>query len=261
MLPKFHLAREQTTKLFSAPVHNVYCDFHFHSHIEFIIVQEGRIEVTINDKQRILTAGQIGIALSYDAHQFRAMGESRSLCIIIPTDLCPEFIAAVGDRKNQNPYLEDAELFSTACACFDGIQSAANPLSEKGYIYVLLGAALRHMQLAQKQESTSHRLLTDLLLYLSAHYTEDITLSSLAAAVGYNPSYLSRHFTESFQIGIPGYINMLRLRQAVLLMRDSGKTITECAFESGFRSLRTFYRAFQEEFHCSPTVYRKDSSI
>lgn len=261
MLPKFHLAREQTTKLYCAPVHNAYCDFHFHSHIEFIIVQEGRIEVTINDKQRVLTAGQIGIALSYDAHQFRALGESRSLCVIIPTDLCPEFIAAVGDRKNSNPFLQDEQLFHTACTCFDGIQSAADPISKKGYIYLLLGAALRHMQLEQKQESASNHLLTDLLLYLSTHYTEDITLSSLATAVGYNPSYLSRHFTESFQIGIPGYINMLRLRQAVLLMRDSSKTIAECAFESGFRSLRTFYRAFQEEFHCSPSQYRRNSSV
>ena len=261
MLPKFHLAREQTTELYAVPVHNACCDFHFHSHIEFIIVLEGAIEVTVNDRQKVLTSGQMGIALSYDAHQFRALSESRSLCIIIPTDLCPEFVTAVGDRKNRNPFLLDADLFKTACDCFSGIQNADEILTQKGYIYLLLGAALRHMQLEQKQDASDTRLLTDILLYLNTHYTEDITLTSVATAVGYNASYLSRHFSESFQIGIPGYINMLRLRQAVLFMRDKNKSITDCAFESGFRSLRTFYRAFQEEFHCSPTQYRKNSSI
>lgn len=261
MLPKFYIAREQVNSLIAWDVTNTHCDFHFHSHVEFIVVLEGSVEVTVNDQQRVLKPGHIGIALSYDAHQFRSLAESRSLTIIIPTQLCPEFLTAVGDRKNRNPFLQDPSLFKTACDCFAGIQATDEALTRKGYIYLLLGAALRHMQLEQKPENTGTRLLTNILLYLNTHYTEDIGLASVAAAVGYNASYLSRHFSESFQIGIPGYINMLRLRQAVLLMRDKSKSITDCAYESGFRSLRTFYRAFREEFHCSPTQYRDKGSI
>ena len=162
MQPKFHLAREQTTNLYTAVVQNAVCDFHFHSHVELIIVLEGQIEVTINDQQRVLTCGELAIALSYDAHQFRALTQSRSLCVIIPTDMCPDFISAVSDQKNCNPFLQDASLFETVCSCFHRIQKAENSINKKGYVFVLLGTVLKHMQLEQKTDVTDPRLLTDI---------------------------------------------------------------------------------------------------
>ncbi|MBQ7089957.1 MAG: helix-turn-helix transcriptional regulator, partial [Clostridia bacterium] len=40
-------------------------------------------------------------------------------------------------------------------------------------------------------------------------------------------------------------------------MKDPQNSIMDCAFESGFSSVRTFYRAFAAEFGCSPKEYRK----
>ena len=48
---------------------------------------------------------------------------------------------------------------------------------------------------------------------------------------------------------------MLRLRETVLLMRAGKMSITACALESGFGSMRSFYRAFREEFGCTPKEY------
>jgi AraC-like DNA-binding protein len=42
-----------------------------------------------------------------------------------------------------------------------------------------------------------------------------------------------------------------------MLMREKRMSITDCAMESGFGSLRTFYRVFEEEFGCSPHEYLK----
>lgn len=257
MQPTFNLSREQTTQLYAVEGSNFGVYFHFHSHIELLVVTDGCVEVTVNDQQKLLRAGEIAVALSYDAHQFRTEQESHGISIIIPTDMCPEFISAVGDRANTNPFLCDPELFDTVCRCYQHIRSAPNSLWEKGLVYLSLGAILKHMQLEKKEEASDHNLLTALLMYLSKHYTQEISLETIAADMGYNASYLSRCFNASLHIGIPGYITMLRLRHAVLLMRDPKKSITECAFESGFSSLRTFYRTFREEFHCSPNEYRK----
>ena len=84
---------------------------------------------------------------------------------------------------------------------------------------------------------------------------KDLTLSSLASKFGYNPSYLSRYFKSCFSIGINNYITKMRLREAVLLMKDHSNNVTYCAYESGFNSLRTFYRAFYSEFQCTPKEY------
>lgn len=260
MLATFNLKREQNAQLFAVESEVIHCEFHFHSHVELLIVLEEQMEVTINDRQKLLRAGEIAVALSYDAHSFRTPTKARAISIVIPTELCPEFLAAVADRKTSTPFLENRELFETACSCFRGIKEANNEISKKGQLYVLLGAVLTHMELEQKQTPSDTRPLTSLLIYLNTHFREDISLASMAAEMGYNPSYLSRCFHASLHISIPAYLTMLRLRQAVLLMKDPEKSVTDCAFESGFRSLRSFYRAFREEFHCSPKEYRHASA-
>ena len=41
---------------------------------------------------------------------------------------------------------------------------------------------------------------------------------------------------------------------------DKKHDITYCATESGFSSMRTFYRVFREEFSCSPRAYLQASA-
>jgi AraC-like DNA-binding protein len=48
------------------------------------------------------------------------------------------------------------------------------------------------------------------------------------------------------------YINGLRCRHALELLREKNTTITDIALASGFDSTRTFYRAFQRCFGCTP---------
>jgi AraC-like DNA-binding protein len=48
---------------------------------------------------------------------------------------------------------------------------------------------------------------------------------------------------------------MLRLRESILLLQSGKRTVTEAAIESGFGSMRSFYRAFYTEFSCSPKEY------
>jgi AraC-like DNA-binding protein len=44
-------------------------------------------------------------------------------------------------------------------------------------------------------------------------------------------------------------------------MNEQKHSITHCAMESGFNSMRTFYRAFREEFGCSPGDYLDSLAI
>ena len=47
-----------------------------------------------------------------------------------------------------------------------------------------------------------------------------------------------------------------------MLLKDEKNTHTFCALESGFNSVRTFYRAFKKEFGCAPQEYvSKESKL
>lgn len=55
-----------------------------------------------------------------------------------------------------------------------------------------------------------------------------------------------------------GYINGMRLEYAVRLMSENPDwPVKAVAFESGFRSLRTFYRLFFKKFGVTPTIYKE----
>lgn len=256
MQPEFYLERELTMGL-SADEGPLDCGCHFHSHIELVAVKRGQMEAFVNDHHRVLRGGEMALALSYDAHCWRSDPTTVGIYMIIPTALCPEFAAAVENRKLKDPFICSEDLFITVSECYRHIARSCSPVASKGYLYVILGELLTHIQLEPAEEKDEPGMHRDVLVYLNSHYREDIGLSAVATALGYHPSYLSRAFKSWFRISVTDYITMLRLRHGVQLLKDPGKSITDCAFDSGFQSLRSFYRAFAEEFKCSPGQYRK----
>jgi AraC-like DNA-binding protein len=103
--------------------------------------------------------------------------------------------------------------------------------------------------------SIEQQLSSRILFYVNENYKNDISLGSIAAYFGYNPSYISRYFRSCFNVGLNQYITLVRLKYAIILMTESQNSVTYCAFESGFNSMRTFYRAFYNEFKCTPKEY------
>ena len=98
-------------------------------------------------------------------------------------------------------------------------------------------------------------LIRKILLWINDNFKKDISPSSIAANLGYSRSYISNLFTNNCGITLTRYITLVRLKNAVSLMHSKNNSISFCAFESGFPSLRTFYRSFQNEFGCSPKKY------
>lgn len=255
MHPQFHVIREQRNTLSVGETRDAHVMFHFHSQIEICLITEGEVEVWINDNRKVLKAGGLSVALSHDAHRYQSVSSSRSIYLIIPTNLCSEFLSVFQDRQIRNPFLQDRQLFDLLLSCYDQLNANPNEITARGYVYVILGALLDRLETEPRSAPIDPSFSTKILLYISQNFREDLSLASIAAAMGYNPSYLSRAFKNCFQIGLSRYITMVRLREAVQLMKESNKSVLACALESGFRSSRTFYRAFCEEFHCTPKEY------
>ena len=125
----------------------------------------------------------------------------------------------------------------------------------------ILGLIAKNVVFAENETGVTDDLISKILLYIHGNYTDNISLSSIAPRFGYNGSYISQLFKSCFNIGIARYINTLRLKNAVSLMQQRKYSTTYCAIESGFSSLRTFYRVFSSEFGCSPKVYLKQEKL
>ena len=256
MQAKFGIERERHNKLYYKRYTNDKGTFHFHSQIELYFVDEGEMEVVVGDQQRTLTGGQMSVALSYDAHAYKTPNASHSSVLIVPPYLCEEFMTAMRHKRVSYPFITDEATVTRIKTFYNRLfDESLNEIERLGYVYVILGIVMAHIDLEASDTAREPELSARLLLYFSEHYKEDITLSSVAAAFGYSASYLSRYFKSCFHVGINRYLTVLRLKNAIMLMHEGRDSITYCALESGFRSMRTFYRCFHEEFGCSPKEY------
>ena len=257
----FNLTRDRQEELYYTEFTDDSGIFHFHSPVELYFVFEGQMEVFINDKRRVMQAGEMSVALGFDAHAYRTIGHSRSAVLIIPTYMCRDFIEAVKNKKVSSPFICDHSVVEEIQAALAKLrQPDCNPIKRTGYLYVILGTLMEHLDLRPATDTQDAKLSSRLLGYINEHYKEELSLSTLCATFGYSREYLSKYFKSHFQIGLSHYVTMIRLRAAASLLQEQRHSITYCALESGFRSMRTFYRAFFEEFGCSPKEYLRAAS-
>ncbi len=257
MEARFHLKREINDTLDFGVGCNPSVDVNFHSQIEIYLVRSGAVEILVNNRKKVVRAGGVSVSLSYDAHGYRALEDADVAYLIIPRSYCGEFLHLLSGTRSFSPFIENADTFALVSDSLDRIRTAGNELQRRGYVYVILGAILEKLTASDGADTQDMNFSADVLIYISEHLKDDLTLGKLAAALGYNESYLSRSFHQTFGISFGKYLSMQRLREAILLLREGKLSITECALESGFGSMRSFYRAFHEKFGCTPKEYLK----
>ena len=233
-------------------------DFHFHSQIELCIVDSGKVEAIVNNNTKTLQEGEIAIALSYDTHGFFPSNYARFTVLIIPIDMCENFVSTIEHKKISNPFICDIPSMQKIKECVDELKKeSTNEIEKIGYIYLILGIVIKNLYFETSSETPETELLAKLLLHIHENYSKNLTLSSISKTFGYNQSYISSYFKSCLNIGIIQYINIVRLKNVMKLIRKKKHSITYCALECGFNSMRTFYRVFRNEFHCSPKEYFK----
>ena len=259
MLPKFGIERERHNKLFFKSYENDSGVFHFHSQIEIYFVNDGNMEVTVNNHRKILKKNEISVALSFEPHAYRTIEHSKSSVLIIPPYVCEEFITAIKHKKATYPFITDQSAVKKIKDCYEKISSGTlNEIELHGYIFVILGTIMEYINFSTSDSNAETELASEILLYINENFKENLSLSALSTVFGYSESYISRYFKSTFNIRLNEYLNIIRLKNAISLLSENKQNIAFCAMESGFNSMRTFYRAFNQEFGCSPKTYMKN---
>ena len=257
---RFGIRLDRHQKLRLADYHNGTGDFHFHSQIEICYVTEGEIDALVNDHLKRLKKGELSIALAYDTHRYLPVCDAYFSVLIIPPDICFEFETMLGGKTIANPFITGGEAAERIGACIAEIRAHKKDrdavLLTKGNLYTILGVIAQNVAFEEGSASSAGSdLVSKILIYVHEHYREDISLASIAAHFGYNASYVSGLFKSSINVGLLRYISLLRLKNVLALLNEKKYSTETCALESGFRSVRTFYRSFREVFGCSPKEY------
>ena len=98
--------------------------------------------------------------------------------------------------------------------------------------------------------------ISKVISYMEEHYSEELTLKSLARLSGLSLCTFRRRFSEAADISPIAYLLKLRLNKAALLLAGSSLSISETAFQCGFSDSNHFSHQFRNFFGLAPSVYR-----
>ena len=219
---------------------------HMHRHQEIICVREGKLAVSLNGKQEIISAGEYAWIPSNFIHSYENLSNSVVDVCVFSEDFIPAFSKEIRKkfpdrakftcRYTVSRFVND-ELFVT---------DRENDLyTKKAALYAIAGEVLGQIKFSDI--SAKNETLTDRIIrYVAENYTENISLKELAKEIGYEERYLSRCFHNTVPMHFSAYVNLFRVDHAIALLQNTELSVSEVSLESGFQSIRSFNRVFHE---------------
>lgn len=107
-----------------------------------------------------------------------------------------------------------------------------------------------------EQEDFKTLIIEQIHQFVQENLSGDISLTSIAAEVHLNPSYLSRYYKQTTGQNLLEYIQSTKLHVALQLMKNTTLKLNEIAIRVGFESPSYFTTFFKRKMGLSPQEYR-----
>lgn len=225
---------------------------HLHQCFEIIIILSGEMQITVDQKDFTLKKNEALLIFPNQIHSLRSDKCKHMLCIFSPKLVQAFSSKLAGKTPVNNKFIPDEYLVNAL--------SKLNPQSKtserKGVLYSLCSQFEKNAEYILKT-TDKQNLLYKIFSFVENNYKKECSLTELAASTGYDYSYLSRYFRKTVGISFNAYVNHSRLSHACYLMKNSDMPIIQCAYDSGFTSLRSFNRNFKAYYKITPAEYRK----
>ena len=214
---------------------------HIHEYCELLYCQRGVANVTVNGKQILLPEKHLLWIPPNCIHQYRCMNAD-VICAVFSHDFIPLDVADMDGVLKSFPTI-----------------GKENRLLISGYLNLICARMLEKTEL-EAMDQLDGILYQRVVSYLSEHFREDISLSSVAATFGYNAKYLSHSLHSLTGVHFSKLLALYRIEYAKKLLSDHRANVGRIAMECGFAAVNTFNRNFKELVGMTPSEYKKTAS-
>ena len=97
--------------------------------------------------------------------------------------------------------------------------------------------------------------LSDALVYINRNAAKGVTAADVFAYVGLSHTTVGSAFRQNVGMSVQDMLAKVRLEEACQLL-ETGMSVTDVAYKSGFSSVQYFCRAFAAEHGMSPAVWQ-----
>lgn len=117
---------------------------------------------------------------------------------------------------------------------------------------------LHYIQTDSCRVSTQNynQLTRAVMAYVERHFQEKFSLHELSQELNYNKNYISSVFTKNTGISIVDYLNLSRIRQAVLMLAFYSQDVFTTCESVGFSNVSHFSRTFKAMTGASPRNFK-----
>ena len=228
---------------------------HFHRCIEIIYISDGCAHCTVGDESFNAEKDDIVFVQRCAAHDIAPAPAYAKFVLIIKNAYTNDFAAAL-EKKTFAPLLNDHPFNRTLRFLFlrmRRIMQSPSFLVLKGCIDMLVGSLLEHYELRPFTPASNLSLVIETLNFIDEHFSEHLTLDSIAAHFGYNKYYFSHLFNTYIGENLNNYVNGVRIRNFIeIAKRTNNVNYMNIAYDCGFDSMTTFHRHFLRIYQKTP---------
>ncbi|MFV0520536.1 MAG: AraC family transcriptional regulator [Lachnospirales bacterium] len=227
-------------------------------------IEKGKCELNLKDKDCILYENQIAILDCGEFHLYSSITNWETKWIHFNGPVAREYFDIItkkyGNILNVYDSLTFLKKFNKIYDIFENNMVVKEYLISK-YICDLL-TDIMAMNEDKKSEKYSNENLVELAItYIREHLTEKLTLEDISSYVNLSPYYFTRLFKKKTALSPHQYIMTMRLDLSKFLLRNTGLSIKEICFETGFNSESMFCYTFKQKIGVSPLNYRNFNNL
>lgn len=267
MASVFYEARpnESAEVLFTGFVCDHPFPMHVHDVVELVCLKKGNVAMTIGGEKIFLSAGDIAVAFPTVPHSYDEVSDdAEGITLIFVPGVIQEFHPAFRTMVPKSAWIPRRIQHSQVSLLVDQMMLLTDDEMKQlrlGYLHLLIAYLMPAMNLVSVNRHVEMGLSYQVFHYISQHFTEPLSLESVAHALGISRIHLSHIFSQQLHINFRQYINTLRIDRACALLRDPANSISQIAYLCGYGNPRTFHRAFLSQCNMPPKQYRAKLNI
>ncbi|MCI8387620.1 MAG: AraC family transcriptional regulator [Clostridiales bacterium] len=243
---------------------------HWHNCCELELILSGRGEQVLNDSTYPLRSGELYMLTPADCHSIHVdepldvigiMFEDKLISQNLYERILTNETLGINLRTNlSGKNFNIVQSLFDALICEDGRKSGEYEF-ENMYIGHLIDCLIIELlRSLQRGEGVIEKSpIGTAILYLHSHFTENVTLDTLAGVTHLSRNYFSEMFRSYTRRTFKSYLIDLRMKNACRLLANTEMSITDVCFACGFDSFSNFMRTFKSRYGTSPLKFRAEN--
>lgn len=270
---------------FQLPIEALYntsqipADFHSHLDYEIYYFRNGKCTYLLGDTIYELSPGDLiimnGMTLHYPKvdpqHEYCRnivhFSSSFALELFKPPFATADILAPFDELRNVRIALESCDrerlehLLDRLCLLYEANDSISHDLFLSYFAELLLlikEISNKPYDRKSYPGSAKHANVQRIISFVESRYTENFTLEDLAKELHLDKYYLVKSFKGMTGTTLFEYVYQRRINQAkILFTLNPSRSVTDVAYEVGFKHGSHFSKSFKKYNGISPEVFRK----